>query len=344
MRMRLSISLSLCLAAAAAVLAPSPMATAAPAVAGTSCAAPDEQGFPLTTRLHDGPSSYEPGGGFGTWYLDLTNVTGRICADVHPVLVLVDDKRALKPSQTELEFYDGPRTRPVPLTVTDESELVGVLDGTDFPGFTVAPGATVSVKLRLAVTSDAVRNGVTVNAAVVQRQGADGAWVGESNDYRFGIGGEPPPPPASIAPAVPSGGAQVGPRTSPGTSPDSPDSPGTSDSPDSPDSPDSSESPADPDTSPGATPGATPGGTPTASPGGSARPVTDEARGGGDGWGGGDGGDGGGTWGAEGAWAAGERARELARTGVGLAHGLFTAALALLTVGAGAFLLARRRR
>ncbi|MFD4597908.1 hypothetical protein ACFWPQ_07685 [Streptomyces sp. NPDC058464] len=336
MRMRLSIPLSLCLAAAAAVLAPSPMATAA--VAGTSCAAADEQGFPLTTRLHDGPSSYEPGGGFGTWYLDLTNTTGRICADVHPVLVLVDDKRALKPSQTELEFYDGPRTRPVPLTVTDESELVGVLDGTDFPGFTVAPGATVSVKLRLAVTSDAVRNGVTVNAAVVQRQGADGAWVGESNDYRFGIGGEPPPPPASIAPAVPSGGAQVGPRTPPGASPASPDSP---------DSPDGSESPADPDISPGATPGATPGGTPTASPGGSDRAFTDEARGGGDGWGGGngrDGGDGGGAWGAEGAWAAGERARELARTGLGLAHGLFTAALALLTVGAGAFLLARRRR
>ncbi|MER7188049.1 hypothetical protein ABT404_52820 [Streptomyces hyaluromycini] len=312
------------------------MATAAPAVAGTSCAGADEQGFPLTTRLHDGPSSYEPGGGFGTWYLDLTNTTRRTCADVHPVVVLVDDKRALKPSQTELEFYDGPRTRPVPLTVTDESELVGVFDGTGFPGFTVAPGATVSVKVRLAVTSDAVRNGVTANAAVVQRQGSDGEWVGESNDYRFGIGGEPPPPPppASIAPAVPSGGAQVGPQKPPGTSPESPESPQGTETPGSPETPAAPD--ASPGASPGATPGATPGGTPTASPGGSDRPFTDEARGGGDG--------GTGAWDAEGAWAAGERARELARTGPGLAHGLFTAALALLTVGAGAFLLARRRR
>ncbi|WP_217545499.1 hypothetical protein [Streptomyces sp. GbtcB6] len=340
MRMRLSTALSLCLAAAAAVLAPAPSATAVPAVAGTSCAGADEPGFPLTTRLHDGPSSYEPGGGFGTWYLDLTNVTRRTCTDVHPVVVLVDDKRALKPSQTELEFYDGPRTRPVPLTVTDESELVGVFDGTGFPGFTVAPGATVSVKVRLAVTSDAVRNGVTANAAVVQRRGSDGEWVGESNDYRFGIGGEPPPPPASLAPAVPSGGVQVGPQVGPQTPPGaSPESPGNPESSGSPAAPDTS-----PDTSPGASPGATPGVTPAASPGGSARPFTDEARGGrngGDGW---DGGDGGGPWDAEGAWAAGERARELARTGLGLAHGLFTAALALLTVGAGAFLLARRRR
>ncbi|MGW1620914.1 hypothetical protein [Streptomyces sp. NPDC002172] len=333
MRMRLSTALSLCLAAAAAVLTPASPATAAPAVAEASCAGADQQGFPLTTRLHDGPSSYEPGGGFGTWYLDLTNTTGRTCADIHPVVVLVDDKKALKPSQTELEFYDGPRTRPVPLTETDESELVGVFDGTGFPGLTVAPGATVSVKVRLAVTSEAVRNGVTANAAVVQRQGADGEWVGESNDYRFGIGGEAPPrPPASVAPAVPSSGSsQVGPetpaRTPAGTSP---------------------ASPASPDTSPGA--------TPAASPGGSASPFTDEAAGGKrdgrrDGWEGREVWDrrreaweNRGAWGAEGPWEAGERARELARTGLGLAHGLFTAAVALLAVGASAFLLARRRR
>ncbi|MER6080218.1 hypothetical protein [Streptomyces sp. NPDC001833] len=330
MRMRLSTPLSLCLAAAAAVLTPASPATAAPAVAGASCAGADQQGFPLTTRLHDGPSSYEPGGGFGTWYLDLTNTTGRTCADIHPVVVLVDDKKALKPSQTELEFYDGPRTRPVPLTETDESELVGVFDGTGFPGLTVAPGATVSVKVRLAVTSDAVRNGVTANAAVVQRQGADGEWVGESNDYRFGIGGEPPPlPPPSVAPALPSSGSsQVGPETSPQTP--------------------AGTSPAAPDSSPGA--------TPAASPGDSAPPFTDEAAGGKrdgrrDGWDGREVWDrrwkaweNRGAWGAEGPWEAGERARELARTGLGLAHGLFTAAVALLAVGASAFLLARRRR
>ncbi|MGY5058180.1 hypothetical protein ACWDFR_29580 [Streptomyces sp. 900105755] len=326
MRMRLSTPLSLCLAAAAAVLVPAPQA-----IAESSCAAAGRQGFPLTTRLHDGPTSYEPGGGFGTWYLDLTNTTAHTCADVHPVVVLVDDKKALKPSQTELEFYDGPRTRPVPLTKTDESELVGVFDGTDFPGLTVAPGATVSVRVRLAITSDAVRNGVTVNAAAVQRQGSDGAWVGESNGYRFGIGGEPPPPPATAAPAVPSGAStQAGPdrsSQSPGPSGTGPASPG----------PDSSQ-------------GASPGATPAASPGDSAPPFTDEAGGNPDrrrqawdrrrqAWDNRD------SWeGADGPWEAGERARELARTGLGLAHGLFTASVALLVVGASAFLLARRRR
>ncbi|MER5791706.1 hypothetical protein [Streptomyces sp. NPDC001980] len=335
MRTRLSTPLSLCLAAAAAVLAPAPQATAAPA-AEASCAGADAQGFPLTTRLHDGPSSYEPGGGFGTWYLDLTNTTGRTCADIHPVVVLVDDKKALKPSQTELEFYDGPRTRPVPLTETDESELVGVFEGTGFPGLTVAPGATVSVKVRLAVTSDAVRNGVTANAAVVQRQGSDGEWVGESNDYRFGIGGEPPPPPpASVAPAVPSGGSsQAGPETPAQTPAQTPAG--------NPTGPDSTAGPESPGSSPGASPGATPGATPAASPGGSAPPRTDEAGGVWDrrreAW------DNRGAWDAEGPWEAGERARELARTGLGLAHGLFTASVALLAVGASAFLLARRRR
>ncbi|MEU0968584.1 hypothetical protein ABZ357_25330 [Streptomyces sp. NPDC005917] len=289
MIMRLSTSLSLCVAAAA-VLAPVPSATAAPAVAEASCAGTGKQGFPFTTRIHDGPSSYEAGGGYGTWYLDLTNTTDRTCADVHPVVVLVDDKRALKASQTELEFYDGPHTRPVRLTETDESELVGVFDGDDFPGLTVAPGATVSVKVRLAVASDAAPNAVTVNAAAVQRRGSDGEWVGESNDYRFGIGGEPPP--ASVAPAVPSIGAEVGPQTSPGTTQNA---------------------------SPGSSPGATPEVTPTASPGG-ALPFAEEAE------------------------AAGERARELARTGLGLAHGLFAAVVALLAVGGSAFLLARRRR
>jgi hypothetical protein len=312
MIMRLSTSLSLCVAAAA-VLAPVPSATAAPpsssattAPADASCAGADEQGFPLATRIHDGPSSYEAGGGYGTWYLDLTNTTGRTCTDVHPVVVLVDDKRALKPSQTVLEFYDGPHTRPVPLTETDESELVGVFDVDDFPGFTVAPGATVSVKVRLAVTSDAGPNAVTANAAVVQRRGSDGDWVGESNDYRFGIGGEPPP--ASAAPAVPSIGAEVGPGASPGTSAGTGPhaSPGLS-------------ADASPGATPETTPETTPGGSPTASPG-SALPF------------------------AEAAEEAGERVRELAGTGLGLAHGLLAATVALLAVGGSVFLLARRRR
>ncbi|MFJ6703543.1 MULTISPECIES: hypothetical protein [unclassified Streptomyces] len=308
---------------------PRPAATVSAGASGTSCAAADEQGFPLTTRIHDGPTSYEAGGGYGTWYLDLTNTTGRVCADVHPVVVLVDDKRVLKPSQAELEFYDGPRTRPVPLTETDESELVGVFDGDGFPGLTVAPGATVSVKVRLAVASDAVRNAVTANAAVVQRRGSDGDWVGESNGYRFGIGGEPPP--ASLAPAVPSVGAEIGPPTAGLTAPGSSgaSSPGAG----------SDASPgATSDTGPGATsgvsPGATPAGTSAASPDGD---PPFEAEAGEDREAGEDGE-------AGEAGEAAERARELAGTGLGAAHALLAAAVALLAAGGAGYALARGRR
>ncbi|MET9082748.1 hypothetical protein ABZX77_12760 [Streptomyces sp. NPDC004237] len=315
--MRLSTSLFLRVAAAA-VLAPVSSAAAvpaalampaAPAVTDASCAGADEQGFPLTARIHDGPSTYEAGGGFGVWYLDLTNTTPRTCTDVHPVVVLADDKRALKPSQTELEFYDGPSTRPVMLTETDESELVGVFDGNDFPGFTIASGATVSVKVRLAVASDAVTNAVTVNAAAVQRQGSDGQWVGESNDYRFGIGEDPPPPPAQPptgpAPATPAVPATPTDPTDP-ADPTGPEASATA----------SAVTRPSPGTGTGTAPG-TP--TPTAAPG-SALPFVDEAA------------------------EAGERARELARTGLGLAHGLLAATVALLVVGGTAFLLARGRR
>jgi len=180
--MRLCTPLSLCLAAAALL----PAAPPAHANPRPDCAAPDGRDFPLTTRIHGGPDTYEPGGGFGTWYLDLTNTTTETCSDIHPVVVLVDDKRALKPSQSHLEFYDGTRPRPVRFVKTDEDELVGPLDG--FPGFTVGPRKTVTVRLRLALTSDAVvPNRVTADAAVVQREGQDGDWVGQSNDYLFRI-------------------------------------------------------------------------------------------------------------------------------------------------------------
>ena len=205
---------SLCLAAAA-LLATAPPVHAEPPADRPSCAT-DDRDFPLTTRLHGGPDSYTAGGGFGTWYLDLTNTTGRTCTGIHPVVVLVDGKRALKPSQPRLEFYgtpeatpDGTREatpdggpdgtpdatpndapdathpHPVRFETTDEDELVGAFDG--FPGFTVGPRATVTVKVRLAITSDAVPNDVTANAAVVQRHDGDGDWVGQSNDYRFTI-------------------------------------------------------------------------------------------------------------------------------------------------------------
>ncbi|MEU1409300.1 hypothetical protein ABZ471_44950 [Streptomyces sp. NPDC005728] len=280
--MRLCASLSpLCLAAAAVL---GPLSAGAAHADEASCAASGERDFPLTTRIHGGPGSYEAGGGYGTWYIDLTNTTRRTCGRIHPVVVLVDDKRALKPSQPKLDFYDGSRARPVTFASTDEQELVGVLDAEGFDGFTVAPGKTVTVKVRLSLTSDAAADQVTANAAVVQRRGEDGDWVGESNDYRFGIGED----------AEGGGGEEgVGEVGEVGD-------------------PEATE--------------ASPSGTPQAGPS-SADPDGDSS-----------------LAFAEEAEEAGERARELARTGLGLAHGLLAAATALVTVGAGAFLLTRGRR
>ncbi|MFH9584170.1 LPXTG cell wall anchor domain-containing protein [Streptomyces luteogriseus] len=188
--MRLCTPAHLCLAAAAAAAALLPGAHPAHANApAPACAAPDDHTFPLTTRIHGGPDTYTAGGGFGTWYVDLTNTTDRTCTGIHPVVVLIDDKRALEPSQPRLEFFEGARAHPVRFEKTGEDELVGAFadeeDG--FAGFTVEPGGTVTVKVRLTLTSDAVPNDVTANAAVVQRHDDDGDWVGQSNDYRFGI-------------------------------------------------------------------------------------------------------------------------------------------------------------
>ncbi|KUM68565.1 hypothetical protein [Streptomyces griseorubiginosus] len=182
MFMRLSTSAHLGLAAAAALLLPTPPAPADPGSGRGD--------FPITTRVHGGPHTYVAGGGFGTWYLDLTNTTARTWSDIHPVVVLVDDRRALRPAQPRLEFYDGERAHPVRFEKTDAEELVGAFDD-GFPGFTVAPGKTLTVRIRLALTADTAPNDVTVNAAVVQRHDDDGDWVGQSNDYRFGVESEP---------------------------------------------------------------------------------------------------------------------------------------------------------
>ncbi|MEU9912813.1 hypothetical protein [Streptomyces sp. NPDC051001] len=179
-------------AAAALLLTPTP-AQAAPAA--PTCATPDTRTFPLTTRIHGGPDAYEIGGGYGTWYLDLTNTTDRTCENIHPVVVLTDKKHALEPDQPQLEFYEGKRPHPVRFETTDEDELVGVFR----QSLTVAPGKTRTVKVRLALTSDAVPNEVTANAAVVQRREDDGDWVGQSNDYRFAVATEDTAPPPTDA-------------------------------------------------------------------------------------------------------------------------------------------------
>ncbi|MFJ5302245.1 LPXTG cell wall anchor domain-containing protein [Streptomyces sp. NPDC088350] len=191
---------SLCLAAAAPLLLLMATTPAHAADTTPTCAAPDARTFPLTTRIHDGPDSYQAGGGYGTWYLDLTNTTARRCTAIHPVVVLVDRQRTLKPSQPRLDFYDGTRPRPHPVRFdrTDEAELVGAFDD-GFPGFTVDPGRTLTVKVRLALAPDAVANEITADAAVVQRHADDGDWVGQSNDYRFDV---EPADPGDTTPAT----------------------------------------------------------------------------------------------------------------------------------------------
>ncbi|MCS0634629.1 hypothetical protein NX801_02940 [Streptomyces sp. LP05-1] len=163
--------------------------------------------FPIGTRITGGPDSYQPGGGFRTWRVELTNTTAQPCRNIHPVVVLTDRDRSLRPAQIQLEFQplaegsrpedsrtegdrtEGPgtessRSRPVTFEQTDRNELVGVLDD-GLPGFTVPAHGTVTVPVRLAFTSDARPDEVTAAAAIVQRRGRDGDWVGESDAYRF---------------------------------------------------------------------------------------------------------------------------------------------------------------
>ncbi|MFJ8753235.1 hypothetical protein ACIREO_28460 [Streptomyces sp. NPDC102441] len=178
------------------------------AVAGQelpACGDPDAEDFPIETRIHGGPDTYASGGGYGTWYLDLTNTTSESCHSIHPVLVLTDEDRTLTAEQIQLEFTE--RAHPdeehrVSWESTDRDEQIGVFgsgeQGDDFPGFTVPAKKTVTVEVRMAFTSDTRAGKVTAHAAIVQRRGAqdeaeqagkasDGDWVGESAAYPFVI-------------------------------------------------------------------------------------------------------------------------------------------------------------
>ncbi|MER5359842.1 hypothetical protein [Streptomyces sp. NPDC002785] len=166
-----------------------------------TCGDPDASDFPISTRIHGGPDTYASGGGYGTWFLDLTNTTTESCRAIHPVLVLTDEDRKLTSDQIQLEFSE--QNRPdvehrVTWETTDQDEHIGVFggDGADsFDGFTVPAGRTVTVQVRMAFTSDTSPGRITANAAIVQRQHAasggtgkdDGAWVGESDDYPFAV-------------------------------------------------------------------------------------------------------------------------------------------------------------
>ncbi|GAB1335822.1 hypothetical protein ACE1SV_24120 [Streptomyces sp. E-15] len=319
--------MSLLLAAAATTASTATATTTRPphaarADATPSCAAADARAFPLATRIRGGPPSYEAGGGQGTWYIDLTNTTGRTCTGIHPVVVLTDDKRALRPNQPRLDFDDGSRTRPVTFEATDAHELVGVLDGTGFEGFTVPPGRTVSVRVRLALASDAVPDQVTANAAVVQRRGQDGDWVGESNAYRFAIAGDGAEDPQAVREAGDTEEARQPQDAQRPTQPlqtAQPSQPRTSRPPQDPAGTPASPLPHDALNAAGTPTAPAPPPAPTgldSTP--AASPATDQD--------------------------AEELARQLARTGPGLVPGVLAAVAALLVLGAGASLLLRGRR
>ncbi|WP_329279139.1 hypothetical protein [Streptomyces sp. NBC_00691] len=204
--------------------APSAPSTTAPAPAqaapdipapdppAPACGTPSGSAFPLDTRIHGGPADYPAGGPLQEWKLDLTNTTDGVCSGIHPVLVLTDEQRALRPGQIRFEFYDegAARWRPVTFEATEQAENVGAFTGPDGPGsstgpdglgtstgvdgpdgfggFTVPAGQTLTVSVRLGFHARTTPGAVVVNAAVVQRRGADGDWVGESGDYRLTVG------------------------------------------------------------------------------------------------------------------------------------------------------------
>ncbi|MFE6067537.1 hypothetical protein [Streptomyces sp. NPDC056525] len=174
----------------------------APDPPAPTCGTPSGSAFPLDTRIHGGPVDYPAGGRLQEWKLDLTNTTDATCSGIHPVLVLTDERRVLRPAQIRFEFYDAgaARWRPVTFEATEQAENIGVFTGPEgsagsdgsegpesFDGFMVPAGGTLTIPVRLGFRAEAAPDEVVVNAAVVQRRGVDGDWVGESGDYRLTV-------------------------------------------------------------------------------------------------------------------------------------------------------------
>ncbi|MER6617181.1 hypothetical protein [Streptomyces xantholiticus] len=159
-----------------------------PAEPAPTCGKSTDPDFPIKTRIHGGPATVRAGSGFHSWSVELANSTRESCDRIHPVLVLTARDRSLTADRVTLEFHDqeADRWRPVTLERTMQDEFVGVFDD-GFQGFVVPGGKTVTVRTRLSVAVGTAANEVTVNAAVVQRKGDDGDWVGESGDYRFAV-------------------------------------------------------------------------------------------------------------------------------------------------------------
>ncbi|MET9696082.1 hypothetical protein ABZY31_04045 [Streptomyces sp. NPDC006529] len=185
------------LPAAAAVAAPAPPggggarpAPALPSGARATCGDGVSTAFPIGARIRGGPAVYRIGAAPQTWYLDLTNTTASACTAIHPVVVFTDKTRSLRPAHLRMEFDARGTTFPVSLEGTDRDEVIAVFDGGEaFPGFTVGPGGSATVKVRLAFAADAPAGEVVADAALVQRKGDDGDWVGDSGGYRFSVEG-----------------------------------------------------------------------------------------------------------------------------------------------------------
>ncbi|MFD3803274.1 hypothetical protein ACFWSF_13160 [Streptomyces sp. NPDC058611] len=165
-------------------------APALPSRAQATCGDGKAAAFPIGARIRGGPAVYRTGGGPQSWYLDLTNTTGSVCTAIHPVVVFTGKARTLRPAHLRMEFDAPGGTFPVSLEGTDRDEIIAVFDGGDaFPGFTVGAGGSLTVKVGLAFAPDAPTGEVLADAALVQRKGDDGDWVGEAGGYRFSVEG-----------------------------------------------------------------------------------------------------------------------------------------------------------
>ncbi|MFJ6717822.1 MULTISPECIES: hypothetical protein [unclassified Streptomyces] len=165
-------------------------APALPSRAKATCGDAKSSAFPIGARIRGGPAVYRTGGGPQTWFLDLTNTTAGTCTAIHPVLVFTDKARTLRPAHLRMDFEtpDGPH--PVTLERSDRDEIIAVFDGGEaFTGFTIGAGGSRTVRVSLAFAADAPHGEVLADAAVVQRKGDDGDWVGEAGGYRFSVEG-----------------------------------------------------------------------------------------------------------------------------------------------------------
>ncbi|WP_060180938.1 hypothetical protein [Streptomyces sp. IMTB 1903] len=163
-------------------------APAMPSRVQATCGDGKSSAFPIGARIRGGPAVYRTGGEPQTWYLDLTNTTDSPCTAIHPVVVLTDKARTLRPVHLRMEFDAPGGTLPAGLERSDRDEIIAVFDGGDaFPGFSVGPGGTRTVKVSLAFAPDAPTGEVVADAALVQRKGDDGDWIGEAGGYRFSV-------------------------------------------------------------------------------------------------------------------------------------------------------------